>query len=221
MKRFSRSLEYSFTLLATAVSLIVIVEGCALIPKSAAVLNVQMPQQSVSPAPPLSKEEILEKYTALKLESAHLLLKVLSVDGTYEPEGEAFLGCRVTAEDARRFASPLDALIEKQAALLRSDYNENPISFARTNGFGSCTNQCTCGLWMKVAQGIEAKNLTNPRVRSAHQRFLKKLKIKSTRQSAQESRACAENQAWFCDSDLRSYLEAHALPAKSESVSPR
>jgi hypothetical protein len=182
--------------------------GCALEPQKPVSLNVQMPPQEVKPAPPLSQEEILDKYSLMELESAHNLLTIVAKGHVSEAEGESFLGCRLTVDEALNSEGALVALLKKASISYVSMYMEDPLVFARAQGFGSCTTQCRCGLWLQIAQSIDVKTLTKPRLRSSHLRFIKKLKIKSTRQSAEESLVCAENQAWFCDSQLRDYLHS-------------
>lgn len=158
---------------------------------------------------PLSQTETLVRYSLERLGAALNLSEVLLAD-SYEPEGEGIVGCRIESDEMRKWKSKLQDLVDAQADRERTSYVEDPTAFARKHGFDGCSLRCECAVFYDVLKPVDPRSFSRAKVRASHQAFLKKLKIKLARQSAEEKRQCAENQTWFCASDLRTHLEATA-----------
>lgn len=163
----------------------------------------------------LNEGEILERYQLSELNGASTLLKLVTDRASQKPKegdvpAEPAVDCAITSEQATAWQRPLRALIDHQIEVAREGYTQDPIAYSRSAGFETCGAHCSCGVYYKVIQSVPAGGLKTPKEKTAHRRFQQRLEAKNTRISPEETLSCARKQNWFCSSDLRTYLEAHA-----------
>lgn len=155
-----------------------------------------------------TESELLERYSVTELDSVATALRVIFDRGT-DPKtaGEPVVDCQISADEAKRLLNPLRALIDTQTDRERDRYAMDPSLYARANGLETCGSKCACGVLANVLKPVSAKSFKTPAQRVGHERSLKRLQAKASRQTAEESLGCARRVSWFCSSELRSYLE--------------
>lgn len=167
-----------------------------------------MKAEGLATAATTSESELLERYSVTELDSVATALRVV-FDRGIDPKtaNEPVLDCQLTADEAKRLLNPLRALIDTQTERERDRYAMDPSLYARANGLETCGSKCACGALSNVLKPVSSKSFKTPSQRVAHERSLKRLQAKASRQSAEESLTCARRVSWFCSSDLRAYLE--------------
>lgn len=159
-----------------------------------------------------SESELLERHSLVELSSIQNALRVIFEKST-DPKADAadsVLECQITGDQAKRMMGPLKNLIDSQTDRERDSYSMDPGVYSRSNGLETCGSKCACGALAAVLKPVSAKSFKLPAQRVAHDRSVKRLQAKASRQTAEESLACARKVSWFCSSDLRGYLEKNA-----------
>ena len=155
-----------------------------------------------------SESELLQRYSLVELNSVANALKVIFDKSTdAKPETEPVLDCQISADEAKRLLNPLRSLIDTQTEHERESYTMDPGVYARSNGLETCGAKCACGVLANVLKPVAAKSFKTPSQRMIHERSVKRLQAKASRQTAEESLSCARKQGWFCSSDLRAFLD--------------
>jgi hypothetical protein len=156
-----------------------------------------------------SESELLERYSLTELSSVQNALRVIFEKST-DPKAdttETVLECQITGDQAKHMMGNLRGLIESQTDRERDSYTMDPGVYARSNGLETCGSKCACGALAAVLKPVSAKSFKAPAQRVAHDRSVKRLQAKASRQTAEESLTCARKVSWFCSSDLRGFLE--------------
>ena len=159
-----------------------------------------------------SESELLERYSIVELNSVANALRIIFEKSTDPKADQAdqILDCAMTADDAKKLSNPLKVLMETQQEREREAYTMDPGVYARSHGLETCGAKCACGALAGVLKPVSAKTLKLPAQKVAHERFVKRLQAKASRQTAEESLTCARKTSWFCNSDLKAYLEKEA-----------
>jgi len=165
-------------------------------------LSEQSPPASSSIVEP---EDLFKRYTYFELFAAGELLDQLA-QPPIQAEAERAMGCRILPDTARDWSRILKTKIERSADTERLAYQENPIKYQRSRGFDQCVPNCVCVALSAILKQVSVNFFQGPELRAAHRGYLRKLEIKTLRQSSQGLRSCIERQTWFCESDLREYL---------------
>jgi hypothetical protein len=158
-----------------------------------------------APAAATTSEAILQKYSLQELNSAANALKVMAD----AEKGQDPVGCGIASDKALSMTMPLKALIDQRMRTEVQDYEQDPKSYANTEGFEICAKNCSCGVYSDIVEAARESSLPkNSAVQ--HKRNLTRLKAKAERQTAEASTTCAKKQNWFCSSDLRKFLDKGA-----------
>ncbi len=163
-------------------------------------------QPVLATPPPVESKRLLTRYTYLELFAIGQLLDQLARVPN-QAEGESSLGCRILPEDARRWSKHMKGLLNESASRERLSYQENPLLYQRSRNFDHCVPKCTCAALSSIVRPVAIRFFQGPELRAAHRNFLKKLEIKTSRETPQELHACLERQSWFCASDLLEFFE--------------
>ncbi len=153
--------------------------------------------------------ELLERYSLVELNSVANALRLTFEKKTDPKEGgsEPVLDCGINADQARKMMGPLKNLMDTQQEREREAYIMDPSVYARSHGLETCGAKCACSVLSNVLKPVSAKSFKLPAQRVAHDRFVKRLQAKASRQTNEEGLACARKVTWFCSSDLKGYLE--------------
>ena len=160
----------------------------------------------------LSEGQIMDRYNITDTNSAANALRVI-LDESLSPSESAeptLASCKMKGDDAKKLLMPLKALMDNQISIERDAYINDPAEYARTHPLESCAAQCACGTMLSILEPVDMSAIKKAKDKSQHKRYLKHMEAKAERQSADESATCARKAAWFCSSDLRSYLEREA-----------
>ena len=152
-----------------------------------------------------SDAQILEKFGWRKLRQAAVLLQSIeetAADAPGENPGQNAIGCAISKDQAHAWRKKVEALAEKQAGSERDDYSIRPQAYSAQ--FARCAPTCLCEAYLDILQQVEP---ARPEDRAFHAATMKKLKIKAKITSAAARLACARDQSWFCESELKAYLE--------------
>lgn len=202
-------------------SLIMLVSGLIFL---ASCSSTQLPP-GATPDKPLTKAgrgknakvptaaEIADNYTLLQLDAATTALRSISDEAGKTPDkdtGTEIIGCPITGRRALAMTMSLKMLIDTRLGPERDAYSLKPSEYGSVHGFENCASNCTCGVLHSVIQGVDPEGL-KPADRKFHERWVTRLNLKATHQDERMTRACATHQQWFCDSDLKAYLEAQTL----------
>jgi hypothetical protein len=158
-------------------------------------------------AAPSSQDEILDHYSLLKLEEAANVLKLLPDIKPGAPEDERVLHCEIPRSRIADMSARLKPLIAAQIESDREVYKIDPESYARSHSFEACAPNCTCGRLAEVLNGVKEADMNRETQWPKHQKNLLKLSRKAQVLGAGAYLECGQKQNWFCDSELRNYLE--------------
>jgi hypothetical protein len=158
----------------------------------------------------LDEKAVLEKYPLLQLDGALLVAEAI-VEAKEESAGaiKESIGCEVPKETAQKWVPRIQKLIDAQMKRERERYMEDPVSYARSQGFDACAPSCFCGALAGVLDGVDPKAMKGVKTRNLHSGLLKKLKVKDSRQTPEERGFCLQSQTWVCSGDLRTFLDSH------------
>jgi hypothetical protein len=151
------------------------------------------------------EDELIEKYSLIKLNAAATALNVIATQK--EDDRQQVLTCDIESTVAKSSLPALKAMIEKKIEEEREEYVAEPPKFSKTRGFDTCGSQCGCGALVSVIEQVKPADLGSEQWQKDHARDLTRLKKKASLQNAPESLTCARRQNWYCDSDLKAFLE--------------
>ncbi|MBX2988900.1 MAG: hypothetical protein KF802_13510 [Bdellovibrionaceae bacterium] len=176
--------------------------GCTSSPPTA---EVEGAEQKASP---LSRDEVLDRFSLPELASAANAFKVVIDEEA--PSEPLLKECVISGAEALRWMMPLKELIDTKTEEERRVYVENPMSPERVRQFEACEKNCTCGAFLTLLEPVREPRLKPARARARHRHYLHRLRERATSLSPRESLTCARRQSWLCRSPLRSYLEREA-----------
>ena len=157
-----------------------------------------------------SASEILDRYSLSELSSAANALHVIFDKGTAatpDAPADQIIDCAITPDQAKKLSQPLKSLMDDQQDRERESYSNDPALYARSHGLETCGATCSCGALASVLKPVSIKTMKTSALKVAHERFVKRLQAKASRQTAEESLTCARKASWFCASELKGYLE--------------
>jgi hypothetical protein len=203
----------TFATLASGFSILVLVAACTSTNKSTATDGGSKGSGQASMSGVLLTEpQILDRYTITDTNEAANALQVildesLSPSETSEPTLSV---CKMKGDDAKKLLMPIKAIMDSQINVERDAYINDPVEYARAHPLESCAAQCACGTMLSIIEPVDLSAFRKSKDKAQHKRYVKHLEAKAKRQSAEESATCARKAAWFCSSDLRTYLESEA-----------
>ena len=155
------------------------------------------------------EQELGEKYSLLKLNAAANALNVIA--SQKEDDRQQVLACDISTVVAKQSLPALKGLIAQKVTDEREEYVADPTRFSKTNSFDTCGSQCGCGVLVSVIGSVKSTELGSDQWKKDHARDLTRLQKKASLQNVpSEMLACARRQSWYCDSDLRAFLEKPA-----------
>ena len=166
----------------------------------------QKEQDSAAPAQTSSGEAPTQEYVMTKYSIQEFNSAVLGLQAVLESPDANVLGCSISAQEAREMLVPLKAMLDRKISSDSQEYAKDPRVYAKNNGFETCGGNCQCGVLASVLQRSPAVKASagDPKL---HSRYLTKLQAKAKLQTPSQTQACARNQSWFCNSELKAYLQ--------------
>ena len=156
-----------------------------------------------------NNDDIVQKYSISELNAAATALRAIADAGVSKPaddRGTEIIGCAMSSRQALSMTMPIKALIDSSQRAERDAYALNPKSYSSEKAFESCASTCSCGLFSDIVESAADAALPQGSAK-IHARNKQRLTAKAAHQSAGDTLACAKKAAWFCGSDLKSYLE--------------
>lgn len=171
------------------------------------------PRVSEGPAPLAlntdgdDESNLLKTYSIEKLFEAANVLRV-AFDATLETEGEpaSVAGCSLSHEEAERYLNGIRILIDGAKPTEKMKYAANPADYIKTHLIESCEVNCNCAGYADLLSEDE----TTPEISPETKALVESLSAKSSGQTPEAVKTCADKQTWFCKSRLHRYLENDA-----------
>ncbi len=170
---------------------------------------VSSPASSSDSKSVANRDDVVQKYSLVELNSAANLLRAVTDAGISKPTenyGSEIVGCALTSRQARLMMMPIKTLIDSSLRPEREAYLQNPKSYSNEKSFESCAGTCSCGLFNSIVESADEGSLPQGSLK-LHARNKQRLTAKASLQSAADRLTCAKKTTWFCGSDLKAYLE--------------
>lgn len=159
------------------------------------------------------EQRILAKYSLEELDQvAHYGSSMLIEDveaRSAKRKAKSFLKCDPSLENSNILAMQAKALIDIKITSESLAYLKRPLpERIKDSKYLSCSKNCHCGVYAKLLEKIGPGSL-QPEELDLLQ-FLKKEHVSV---SDKHAHSCLKNVKWFCDSDLKKFLEKQANTA--------
>lgn len=165
--------------------------------------STSAPRQEPAPvATPL--EKTLAELSLKQLDQAALFFRVAfdkSLESWQGAGEQTLAGCKVSGEKAENALAEIRPWLDRRAAEEALRVGEAPKTYRLPIDEETCSQDCSCGLGLRVLEAAELEKQRHSRVKDL-KKLRSKLEAKVELISAERAEFCAETMTWICTSGL-------------------
>ena len=179
--------------MAASLSLLLLVSAC----------STSAPRQEAAPAA-TAMEKTLAELSLKQLDQAALFFRVAfdkSLESWQGAGDQVLAGCKVSGEKAENALAEIRPWLDRRAAEEARRVVEAPKTYRLPIDEEACSQDCSCGLGLRVLEAAELEKQSHSRVKDL-KKLRSKLEAKVELISAERAEFCAETMTWICTSNL-------------------
>jgi hypothetical protein len=161
------------------------------------------PRQEAAPVA-TAMEKTLAELSLKQLDQAALFFRVAfdkSLESWQGAGDQMLAGCKVSGEKAENVLAEVRPWLDRRAGEEARRVVEAPKTYRLPIDEEACSQDCSCGLGLRVLEAAELEKQSHSRVKDL-KKLRSKLKAKVELISAERAEYCAETMTWICTSGL-------------------